>query len=44
MKSIPAAQIFASGEEIDEDEFILNAYTELLDTDIKICIFVDSKD
>ena len=44
VKSVPAAEIFAAAEGIDEGKTIAKAYSELLDMEIKLRIAVDSKD
>lgn len=44
VKSVPAAEILAAGEGIDEGKVIAAAYSELLDMDIRVRLCVDSKD
>lgn len=44
VKSVPAAEILAAGEGIDEGKAIASAYSELLDMDIRVRLCVDSKD
>lgn len=44
MKSVPAEEIFAAAEGIDEGKTIAKAYAELLDLEIKLRLCVDSKD
>lgn len=44
VESVAAAEIFAASERIDEEKTIAKAYSELLDMDIKLRLFVDSKD
>lgn len=43
VKSVPAAEILAAGEAIDEVKSIAHAYSELLDRHIDIHLCVDSK-
>ena len=44
VKSVPAAEILAATEGIDERKTIAKAYSELMDMDIKMQLCVDSKD
>lgn len=44
LKSVPLAEILAAAEGIDEGKAISAVYCELLETDVKLRIFVDSKD
>lgn len=44
VKSVPAAEILAAGEGIDEGKVIAGAYSELLNMDIRVRLCVDSKD
>lgn len=44
VKSVPAAEIFAASEGIDEGKTIAKAYSELLDIQLQLRIAVDSKD
>lgn len=44
VKCIPAAEILASGETIDEAKSIAHTYRELLNMDISVQLCVDSKD
>lgn len=42
--SIPAAELFAAAEGIDDGKVVCNTYNELLCVKVKLCICVDSKD
>ena len=44
VKSVPAAEILASAEAIDEGKSIAHAYSELLGVEVKVHLCVDSKD
>ena len=44
MKSVPAAEIFAATEGIDEGKMVAQAYSEVMSMDIKMHLCVDSKD
>ena len=44
VKSVPAAEIFAAAEGIDEEKTVSRAYSEHLDIAIKLRLRVDSKD
>ena len=44
VKSVPAAEILASAEAIDEAKSIAHAYSEILDMYIRVHLCVDSKD
>jgi len=44
VKSVPAAEILAAAEGIDEDKIIAQAYYELEDMDIRMRLCLDSKD
>lgn len=44
VKSVPAAEILAATEGIDEGKMIAQAYSEILGFDIKLRLCVDSKD
>ena len=44
VKNVPAADILAAAEYIDEGNTISKAYSELLDMDMKVRLAVDSKD
>lgn len=44
VKNVPAAEIFAAPEGVDEEKTITKTYSEILDMDIKLRLTVDSKD
>lgn len=44
VKSVPAAEILAAGEGIDEGKTIARTYSDLLDMDVGMRLCVDSKD
>ena len=44
VKSVPAAEILAASEGIDKGKSIAAAYSEIMDMNIKVRLFVDSKD
>lgn len=44
VKIVTAAKFLTVGQDIDDAEVIASAYSELMDMDIRVCLFVDSKD
>lgn len=44
VKSVPAAEILAASEGIDEGKSVAAAYSEIMDMDIRVRLCVDSKD
>ena len=44
VKSVPAAEILAAAEGIDEGKMISGAYSEIFNMEVDLKIFVDSKD
>lgn len=41
VKSVPAAEIYAAEEGVDEAKMVAQAYSELFDSDIKLQLCVD---
>lgn len=44
VRSIPAAEVFAAAEGLDDGKVVCNAYNELLNVNVKLRLCVDSKD
>lgn len=44
VKSVPAAEILAASESIDEGKLLKKAYSELINVEVKLIVCVDSKD